>query len=370
MKTYLGVPVGCPRSDPTALVAVLGYATQRIGLIASMSTSFYPPFMAARMLATLDQISMGRAGGNFVTSSNHRAANNFGLDRHIEHDLRYEMADEWTQVVSRLLASWEPGAVLCDTEAGIFADYEKVHPINFEGRFFKCRGPLNTPPGPQGRPVICQAGGSGAGRAFAAKHADTIIAVPLGLDDMKAYKADIVGRMIEYGRDPHACKVLYLVSPVIAETDAAAERLFEEKREARRSGGNIDAALAEMSYFSGIDFAKFDLDAPLPELGKVDGHQSAMARFAKDTRFKTLRELALGQEVLESVRLVGSPETVAARMGEVMEHVGGDGFLISSDIDRRTVATISDGLVPALQKKGLTRTKYEFEHFKSNLMAF
>src|ERR1700730_8223087 len=119
---------------------------------------------------------MAVVGLNLVTAHNDRTAQNFGLERHHEHDLRYEMADEWIDVVDRLWASWEPGAIVADREAGIFADHTKIHPIDFEGRYYKCRGPLNMPPGPQGRPVICQAGGSPAGRNFASKHADTIIA--------------------------------------------------------------------------------------------------------------------------------------------------------------------------------------------------
>jgi alkanesulfonate monooxygenase SsuD/methylene tetrahydromethanopterin reductase-like flavin-dependent oxidoreductase (luciferase family) len=127
-----------------------------------------------------------------------------------------------------------------------------------------------------------------------------------------------------------------------------------------------------MSYFSGIDFSKFDLDQPMPDLtGKVNGHQSSMTRYAKDgAATKTLRELALGQDILASIELVGSPDTVAHQMGEAMEYVGGDGFLLSGDVDRRAIATIADGLVPALRKRGLVRSTYEFSTFKDNLLAF
>jgi len=372
METYLRLPLEVPRNDPTALVGIIGYATKHIGLIPTMSTSFYPPFMAARMLATLDHLTEGRAGANLVTSSSHRAANNFGQDSHMEHDLRYQKADEWMQVVGKLLASWEPGALVADPERGIFADHTKVHTIDFEGRFFKCRGPLNTPPGPQGRPVICQAGGSGAGRAFAARNADTIICVPLGIEAMKQYRDDISAQMVAAGRKPSDCKVVYAVNPFIAETDAAARALFEADKARRRSATSLDFALSVMSYFSGIDFSKFDLDQPMPDLtGKVNGHQSSMARYAKDgAAKKTLRELALGQDILASIELVGSPDTVAQQMGEAMDYVGGDGFLLSGDVDRRGIATIADGLVPALRKRGLVREKYEFEHFKDNLLAF
>jgi FMN-dependent oxidoreductase (nitrilotriacetate monooxygenase family) len=350
----------CPRLDPTILVGIVGQATKHIGLIPTISTSFYPPFMAARTLVTLDHLTDGRAGGNLVTSSSHRAAQNFGFDEHFDHDLRYEMADEWVQVVTKLWDSWEPGAVVADVENDIWADGSKVHDINFEGRFFKSRGPLNAPPGPQGHPVISQAGGSPAGREFAARNSDTIISVPLGVEAMKAYREDISARMIANGRKPSDCKVMYLVSPVVAETDEAAQDEYARRMAAHESEGYIARALLTMSYFSGVDFSKFDLDKPLPDLsGQVNGHQSSMARYAKDSEDgKTLRRLAVEHDVVASIPLVGSPDTVASLMAEAMEEVGGDGFLISASLDRRSVATIADGLAPVLRRRGLIRDGY------------
>ncbi|MCR1785843.1 NtaA/DmoA family FMN-dependent monooxygenase [Nocardioides carbamazepini] len=372
LDAYLRYGLEAPRLDPTMLVGIIGQATEHIGLIPTISTSFYPPFMAARSLVTLDHLTGGRAGGNLVTSSSHRAAQNFGYEQHFEHDLRYRMADEWVQLVTRLWDSWEPGAVVLDQEADIFADASKVHEINFEGEFFKSRGPLNAPPGPQGRPVISQAGGSPAGRAFAARNSDTIISVPVGVEGMKAYREDISDRMVAAGRKPDECKVMYLVNPVVAETDAEAREELARRRVRMRSEGALHRALATMSYFSGIDFSQFDLDQPLPDLtGKVNGHQSSMARYAKDSEDgKTLRELALGHDVVESLELVGSPDTVAAQMAEAMEEVGGDGFLLACDIDRRTVAGIADGLVPALRRRGVVRSGYGHSTFRENLLEF
>lgn len=372
MDTYLRYALEGPRNDPTALTAILGHATSRIGILPTMSTSFYPPFMAARMMATLDHVSRGRFGANLVTSSSHRAAQNFGLEKHIDHDLRYEMAGEWVELVNQLLGSWEPGAIVSDPETGVFADHTKVHTIDFDGRFHKSRGPLNTPPGPQGRPVYCQAGGSPAGRAFAARHADMIMCVPLGIEAMKHYRDDISAQMIAAGRKPSDCKVMYLIRPIVAETDSAARDLFESLKAARRSDAFVQCMLAVMSYFSGTDFSKFDLDEPMPDLtGKVNGHQSSMSRYAKDgAATKSLRDLVIGQDIVASIELVGSPDTVARIMGQAMEYVGGDGYCIANDVDAASVESITDGLIPALKKRGLTRSHYEFEHFKDNLRAF
>jgi FMN-dependent oxidoreductase (nitrilotriacetate monooxygenase family) len=199
---YLRNAYAVPKSDPLPLVPLLGYVTKRLGIVATVTTSFYPPFLAARLGATLDHLTHGRVGLNIVTAHNDRAAQNFGLDRHYEHDLRYEMADEWMEVVNRLWASWQPGAVVADPESGVFADPTKVHPIHFEGRFYKSRGPLNTVPGPQGRPVICQAGGSPAGIAFAAKHADSVIAKVRGIAAAKSFRQRMTAHMDQLGRNP------------------------------------------------------------------------------------------------------------------------------------------------------------------------
>ncbi len=151
---------GTIRFDPMPLVPYLAMATKHIGLVATVSTSFYPPFLAARLLTTLDHVTHGRVGMNLVTSSPHQAAQNYGLDEHIEHDKRYQIADEWAEVVKGLWNTWEPDAVLADEVNHLYADHTKIHTLDFEGEFFKCRGPLNMPPGPQREPVICQAGGS------------------------------------------------------------------------------------------------------------------------------------------------------------------------------------------------------------------
>jgi FMN-dependent oxidoreductase (nitrilotriacetate monooxygenase family) len=358
--------VGVVRHDPMPLVPILAAATSRLGIIATASTTFYPPFLAARLMNTLDHLSHGRAGVNLVTSSPHAAAQNFGLDKQVEHDLRYAMADEWVQVVKALWDSWEPDALVLDEATGTFADYKKVHHINFEGEYFRSRGPLNTVPSPQGRPVICQAGGSPAGKDFGAKHADTIIAAVVGVEEMKAYREDISERLIAHGRKPSDVKVLFLIAPVMADTDAEAQDKYD--RMAAAQAANLEGNLAAMSYFTSMDFSKFDLDGPMPDLSNNNGHQSTMQDYAKSG--PTLREIAAKHRTVESMQLVGTPDSVAAQMGEAMEHVGGDGFLVASQVTRRNITEIADGLAPALKRRGLTRKSYSFEHLRDNLLEF
>jgi FMN-dependent oxidoreductase (nitrilotriacetate monooxygenase family) len=368
MEHTLANAEGAPKNDPFPLLPLLAYFTKHIGLIATMATPFYPPFTAARLATTLDHLTKGRVGLNLVTASSHRSAQNYGLEKHIEHDKRYDMAHEWMQVVDALWASWEPGAIVADTERKIYADHTKVHAIDFEGTYYKSRGPLNTQPGPQRRPVICQAGGSPAGKAFGARYADTIIAATRGHEEMKVYRADISRRMIDAGRKPSDCKVLYLVNPILADTDAEAEE--QDRLGKLADHHNLEGHLGRLSYFSGIDMAQFDPDQPLPDdiESRVNGHQSAFGDYLRTG--KTLRDMA-AHRTSRTVDLVGSADTVAAKMGELMEGgEAGDGFLIASAITRKSIAEVADGLAPALKRRGLVRPSYDGKTFKENLLAF
>jgi FMN-dependent oxidoreductase (nitrilotriacetate monooxygenase family) len=367
MRTTLARAAGAPKNDPMPLVPLIAAGTSSIGVIATITTSFYPPFLGARLGTTLDHVTEGRVGLNIVTASGHRAAHNYGLPQHIEHDLRYRMADEWMQVVGQLWESWEPDAVVANTETGIYADHTKVHPIHFEGEFFKVRGPLNTIPGPQRRPVICQAGGSPAGRNLAAKHADTIIASANGIPAMAAFKRDIDQRVRDHGRAPASCKTMFLISPILGLTDEEAEARHERVLAAERT--DLSAKMERFSYALGIDLSKFDLDEPLPAdiHTRVNGHQSSVAELTRHGG--TLRQM-LRFASTESVKLVGSPDTVAARMGEIMEEVGGDGFLIGSTVTRNSISEVADGLAPALKRRKLMRDGYSHKLFRENLLAF
>jgi long-chain alkane monooxygenase len=358
-----------PKHDPLALAPLLAAATKRLGIVATASTSFYPPFQLARAMSTLDHLSRGRIGWNIVTSSEDRAAQNYGLDALYEHDARYDRADEFVEVVEKLWSSWEPDALVMDHETGQYVDHTKVHTIDHKGQFYSVRGPLNTLPSPQGKPVLCQAGGSPRGRQFASEHADTMITQSRGKERMKEYRDDIRTRMEFAGRDPDSLKMLYIVNPVIAETDAEAHEIAEAI--AARRETNVEKALAHMSALTEVDFSTFDLDAPLPDGIETNGHRTTLNEFIRlgENGTRTLREIAAGWNI-NAVDLIGSVESVADQMGEVMEYVGGDGFLISGPMTRTYITEICDGLVPALQRRGLTRTAYEHEYFRDNLLAF
>jgi FMN-dependent oxidoreductase (nitrilotriacetate monooxygenase family) len=350
-----------PKHDPVPLIPLIGAATRHLGIAATISTSFYPPFLLARMMATLDHLTEGRVGCNLVTSSSDRAAQNYGLDQLPPHDLRYEIAEEWMAVVNGLWSSWEPDAVVMDAERGFYADHTKVHPIDFAGAHHRCRGPLNTIPSPQGRPVIVQAGGSPAGRDFGARHADMIMAEAQHPQAMRAYREDLHVRLRAAERPVESCKIFYMTDIIVGETDAEAQ-----DRATRHRAGWVQRKLVGMATATGIDFSRFDLDAPLPEIS-TEGIQSGLAAFAKAGKGKTLREIASATTRFE---LVGTPDGIAAQMEDIMKEVGGDGFLVINPVTRRTVSEITDGLAPALQKRRLIRPAYRTARFRDTLLEF
>jgi FMN-dependent oxidoreductase (nitrilotriacetate monooxygenase family) len=366
---YLRHGMSVPRQDPSVVASLMIAATSRLGIVPTLATYAYPPYLAARLLGTLDQVSSGRAGWNMVTGSSDFVAMNFGRDRLPEHDTRYDMADEYIEIVHRLWDSWEPDAMIADRENGILVDPTKVHAIDYEGEYYRCRGPLNSGPLPQGRAVIAQAGGSPRGRQFAARHADTVVAHVKGVDGMKAYRDDIRAKMVEYGRDPKNCKVLFLVAPILADTEEEAQQRAAQR--VASAARHLDTRLAALAKITNIDFSQFDLDAPIGQLS-TNGHQQSLLEFMRKAGNRTLRQAITDYSASGlSVDLVGTPDSVAAKMGEVMEEVGGDGFLFSlPNVTRRSIAEITDGLVPALQQRGLTRRAYGHKQFRDNLLEF
>jgi len=223
---------------------------------------------------------------------------------------------------------------------------------------------LNAPRSPQGRVPICQAGGSPRGQAFAARWADTIITNAITVEAMKAFRAEVRRLAASYGRDPDSIKVLYLTYPIVDVTEEAAR----ERRRllAEEDGRHLDLNLSGLSRLTNIDFAQFDLDQPLPEGLTTNGHQSSLANWIG----KTPRSLATGSR-RQGFEVVGTPDSVASRMQDIVQETGGDGFLIfNTYFDRRYVMEICDGLVPELQRRGLTRKAYAHKLLRDNLLEF
>ncbi|MCL8026228.1 NtaA/DmoA family FMN-dependent monooxygenase [Nocardioides bruguierae] len=366
MEADLKHSLYAPKHDPVLLAPLLADATKGLGIITTVSTSFTPPFMLARSMSTLSHLSSGRIGWNMVTSSEDRAAQNYGMDALPDHDERYQRADEYVDVVKGLWGTWDPDAVVLDKETGTFVDHEKVRTLDHEGEYFKVRGPLNALPPFGGQPVLCQAGASPRGRDFAARNADTIIASAQGQEAMKALRDDMRERAEKFGRDPDSLKVMFVVTPMLGADDAEVARLKQLAE--RPDDVRVESTLGHLSCLTENDFSTFDLDAVVPEV-TTNGHRSTLENFLVRGQGKTLREIA-STWGLDCVPLEGTPDAVAERMGEVMDFVGGDGFLITGQVSRAHIDRIADGLVPALQARGLTRTEYTGTTMRENLMAF
>ena len=365
MDFYLKNAAMTPKFDPVPLVGYLAAVTKHIGIAPTLTSTFYPPFLLARLLSTLDHFTDGRIAWNIVTATNDRAGQNYGLPGQPEHDLRYDMADEYIDVVTKLWDSWEPDALVMDEATGVFADPTKVHTIDFEGRFYKSRGPLNVPRSPQGRPVFVAPGGSPRGRKFSGRNAEVVLAGHADdIHQMKDYRDEVHRHAVAFGRDPATCKVMFTFAPHIVKNAREAEELKQDM--ARGRAAKMERALAAYSYLSGIDFAKLDLDTPLPEI-KTNGMQSLLRTFQAAGPTATLRDIATG---VHTFTLIGTADAVASQMQEAIEEIGGDGFLVQGHIKPKYVHSITEELVPVLQKRQLTRGEYTKGTFRETLMAF
>ena len=361
-----------PKADPAPLAVAMGMATKHLGVVATMSTMAYPPFMLARLSSTIDSLTKGRFGWNVVTSAEDLMAKNFGMDQLPPREDRYAMADEYMDVVGKLFESWEPDAVVLDRKNGIYADGSKVHTVDHKGKYYQVRGPLNTVPSPQRRPVYLQAGASPRGRDFAAQHADAIVSVANGVEGMKAFRADIRARAEKLGRNPDDIKVFFCICPSLGETEAEARARYDN---VTMSDNFVTDVLISISAITEIDFSQYDLDKPLPSKLVTNGESGTLDKFQQWGSGKTLRQLAAagGGGLVSSMELIGTPAQVAEKMGEAMAEVGGDGFLITTPVlrvSRRYITEICDGLVPELQARGLVRTEYKHQLLRDNLREF
>ncbi|WNG80787.1 NtaA/DmoA family FMN-dependent monooxygenase [Mycobacterium sp. ITM-2016-00316] len=370
MEGSLKNAIFAPKQDPVPLAIQVACNTTNLGVVATMSTSFYPPYLLARLCSTADSIAQGRFGWNIVSSAEDRAAQNFGLEGLPEHDERYNVAEEYFDVVNQLWDSWEADAVVMDRETHTFADFNKVHTIDFDGKYFKSRGPLNTVPSPQHRPTFLQAGASPKGRQFAAGAADAIIAVGTGVEGMKEYRDDVRARAKASGRNPDDIKLFFVVSPTIAATEAEARAAHE-----RFSSSDlfVEKALVAISSNTEIDFKQFDLDQPLPADLTTNGERGSLEHFMRGDGTpgpKTLRQLAVAAASF-GMEFVGTPEQVADEMEAAINEIGGDGFLLwRRGLTRSYIESVCDGLVPELQRRGLTRTEYTKSTLRETLREF
>lgn len=353
--------------EPVTLLSALSAVTSRIGLVATVSTSFSEPFNLARQFASLDRLSGGRAGWNLVTSTEAAAAANFGHDALIPHAERYARAEEFADVVRGLWDSWDDDAFLRDRDSGRYFDPQKLHVLDHRGSYFRVRGPLNIPPSPQGRPVVVQAGSSEPGKELAARTAEAIFTAQQTLPEAVAFYADVKGRLAKYGRSPDELKILPGVFPVVGETESEAREKFERLQSLILP----EVGLSLLASFLGtpeiVDAAP---DAPVPLLKETEGGKSRQALLAELARREglSLRDLYLRIAGARGHwQVVGTPTQIADQLEERFQNFGADGFNIMAPVLPSGLTDFIRLVVPELRRRNLFRTEYEGRTLRDHL---
>jgi len=362
--TEQSLPHFLNRFEPITLLSALAAVTSKIGLVATVSSTYSEPFTLARQFGSLDKLSNGRAGWNVVTSGTlDGAAQNYNK-KTVEHDAKYRLATEFLEVTKGLWDSWEDDAFVRDKQSGVFFDPAKMHTLNHTGEFFSVKGPLNIDRSLQGQPVIFQAGLSEPGRNFAAKFADAIYCIPQTITESIALREDIRRRAVSFGRSADDILVFPNISPIVGKTLEEAEQKYQEIA----SLVTIEDALKYTSrFFNHHDLTQYPLDEPaLHLLDLVPTQQGSQKNIADALKSgKTLRQLALEVTTPRSP-FFGTPEQVADTLQEWFEAGAADGFMLVS-FGPFGLDDFLNNVIPILQERGLFRTEYESDTLRGNL---
>jgi alkanesulfonate monooxygenase len=350
--------------EPITLLSALAVTTRHIGLVATVTTTYFEPYHVARQFASLDYLSKGRAGWNVVTSSNGAEALNYSRDRHPPHSQRYEQAIEFVDIVKSLWDSWDDDAFVIDKTEGRFFVPDRMHLLNHASERYKVRGPLPVARPPQGHPVIVQAGSSGAGRAAAAGFADVIFTAQSDLPGAVDFYADMKRRASAVGRNPDHVVVLPGVTPVVAPTRAEAEDKYAELQDLIHPV----AGIAMLSAAAGADLSALSPDDPLPPVPETEGdktRQALLVEHARETG-KSIRELyrwlASGYNTV-----VGTPADIADHFEEWAESRAADGFNVRFSSLPNDLDDFVELVIPELQRRGLFQTSYAGKTLRENL---
>lgn len=349
--------VQVPVNDPLQIVPAMAAVTKHLGFGVTTSISFEHPYPFARRISTLDHLTKGRVGWNIVTSYLESGSKNLGLKTQVNHDNRYDIADEYLEVLYKLWeGSWEEGSVLRDRESGIFADHKKVHPIQHEGKYFTVPGIHICEPSPQRTPVLYQAGASSRGQKFASQNAECVfIAAPSKIATKKVVQG-IRQKLAQEDRDPYSVKIYALLSIVTDETDVKAQAKFKEYQ----SYGSYDGALTLLSGWSGVDFSQYQPTDKV-EYIQTNAIQSLLDSYvnADPERVWTIEEIANWNSLGgNGPVLVGSAETVSDALQQWVDDTDVDGFNLAYILAHQTFADVVEFIVPELQKRGVYQTSY------------
>ena len=351
--------------EPLTLHAALSQVTEKLGLAATVNTTWTEPYLTARNLASLDRISKGRAGWNLVTGRNQGDALNFSKERHVEHADRYAMAEEFLDVCRGLWDSFDDDAFVLDKAGGQFVDPAKLHTLNHKGTYFSVKGPLNVPRPYQGHPVIVQAGMSEPARELSARAVDCLFCAFPTIDKAQAFYADVKGRMAQYGRQADELKILPGISVFVADTVEEAEAKLDVLLERTP----VDLAIRQLEADLQMDFSGCSPDDPIPPL-KPNPSYTDPESIVADARARNhnLGQFARRFSVSKIYyTLVGTPDTVADGMAQWFHGGAADGFNLLPQYVPGTLQDFIEKVIPRLQERGLFRTEYEGSTLREHL---
>ena len=359
--------VQCPTHEPSTIVPIITTATEKLGVGLTLSTAFEHPYSMCRRLSSLDHLSGGRLAWNIVSSYSKSEWEAYGHEMSARDD-RYDRLEEYMELCYKLWDSWEPDAIIADKATGIYADPEKVREVVHEGKYYKSRARHFVAPSPQGRPVLWQAGSSGRGRDFAAKHAEAIFAVHPNVERMREYSEDLDRRLLTFDRKEGSVKKIFGVQTVVAETRAEAQAKYERIKALIPEEG----AIAWISGHFGLDFSTFDPDEYIQNI-EVPGVQGLFESvvYAKGGDPVTVREAAqyyaqgMGMPVL-----VGTPSDIADKLEEFSDEGGADGFMLIATYTPGCFEEFVDLVVPELQRRDRFRTKYAGTTLRDHLLEY
>jgi FMN-dependent oxidoreductase (nitrilotriacetate monooxygenase family) len=346
------------RIDPYTLLTAIGGQTRKIGVVCTGTTTYDQPFHVARRFASLDLVTGGRCGWNLVTSMQDSEARNFGSAEHLPKHLRYKRAREFAEVVRGLWDSWEPDAFIRDKKSALFFDPQKLHFLEHQGDYFSVKGPLNVPPSPQGHPIMVQAGASDEGRELAAETADVIFAAHTGLEDAKAFYADVKGRMTKYGREPGHLKIMPGLNTFVGRTQDEAQEKFERLQDLIPPTVGVKM----LSHYIGHDLTGLPEDGPLPDLPqKKAGNTTRTDLLVALARRENLSIRDLYKRVAGArghYQIIGTPKTLCDMMQQWVEEGAADGFNIMPPSFPTGLTDFVTLVIPELRRRGLFRLEY------------
>lgn len=356
--------------DPLTIMSALAVETSKLGLTATVSTTYNEPYNTARKFATLDHISHGRAGWNIVTSQLDVEAHNYGREKHPPHETRYEMAREFTEVVTRLWDSWEDDSLIIDREQAKFADPTKLKEVEYKGRWYSTKGTLNVPRPPQGYPVLIQAGSSEPGKEFAASFGEVIFTAQQSIEAAKSFYASVNLKLVEQGRKAGSLKIMPGLSPIIAATEEEARRKYDELQALIPPETVVTMLSAMLNY----DLSNYPLEGQLPDIPDPveasNGMKSRVQLIMDMARKDQLSILELGRRLLGArghLQFVGSYEGLADLIQLWYEQFACDGFNIMPPVLPGDLNEFVDHVIPILQARGLFRTEYTGSTLREHL---